>query len=66
MSNPAISIVSAVRSSLSLSIASVGALLVVIGYLLQHGVWPALLAIWGTFLIMFGLCWYAIVLYLYT
>jgi hypothetical protein len=51
-------IVQTIRSSLQLSIAFWGAVIVLLAYVLQYGVWAAVLAIWGTFLVVFGLAWY--------
>jgi hypothetical protein len=53
--------VTTVFGSVSLSIAGVGACLFVAAALIRYGVWPAIMAIWGAFLLVFGLCWYLLV-----
>ncbi|ELY41799.1 hypothetical protein [Natronorubrum tibetense] len=50
-----------VTSSVSLLLVVAGICVVTVAYLLQYGVWPALMAVWGTFLLVFGTTWYLVV-----
>lgn len=50
-----------VRGSILLRMAVGGVLLIVLGYLIQNGVWAAMFPAWGTALVLIGVLGYAIV-----
>lgn len=49
------SAIQTVRSSVLLLLAVIGAVEVVLGYIINTGAWAAILAVWGTGLIVIGL-----------
>ena len=57
--------VDALRNSVSLLILAAGALLFFAGFALRTGVWAAILAVWGTALMLVGATAYAIVWWSY-
>lgn len=54
-------IVNTVRSSALLILALIGLVEVIVGYVMHTGVWAAILAVWGSGLILVGLVGYAFV-----
>lgn len=53
-------VLDALRSSALLSLAAGGVLFVLIGYLIQTGVWAAIFAVWGAGMIGIGLVGYGL------
>ncbi|QLG28833.1 hypothetical protein HUG10_15355 [Halorarum halophilum] len=49
------------RNSATLSLATLGLVLVVIGLLINTGVWAAIFVIWGTALVLFGVTTYSLI-----
>ncbi|MFP8953503.1 hypothetical protein ACLI4Z_11085 [Natrialbaceae archaeon A-arb3/5] len=47
--------------SLLLKIATMGVFLVVLGAVLNEGVWAAILAVWGFGLVLFGMVFYGLI-----
>lgn len=58
-------VIDSVQHSSSLLLVAFGAVLILIGYLLQDGVWAAIIPIWGAVLILIGLVGYAYVWWTY-
>lgn len=54
-----------VRHSSSFLLVVFGAVLILIGYLLQDGVWAAIVPIWGAVFVLMGLVGYAYVWWTY-
>lgn len=50
-----------IRQSLLLSLATIGVFFVLLGYVIQTGVWAALLAVWGSGLFIAGVGGYSFV-----
>lgn len=50
-----------IRDSVLLRLATAGAALVALGAILQEGVWAAILAVWGTGLLIVGLSLYGFI-----
>lgn len=50
----------ALRGSALLSLAAAGVLFVLLGYVIQEGVWAAMLGVWGAGMIGIGLLGYAL------
>lgn len=49
------------RNSATLSLATFGLLLAVIGFVINTGVWPAIFVVWGTALVLFGVTAYGFI-----
>ncbi|WP_227778216.1 hypothetical protein [Haladaptatus pallidirubidus] len=60
-SNPAIELFATIRNSVTLTIALLGVILFVAGFIINTGVWAAIYAVWGTALFLFGVTAYAII-----
>lgn len=50
-----------ISNSVTLLIATVGIVLITIGYILNDGVWPAMLAIWGSAMLIGGVSAYLLI-----
>ncbi|RDI69856.1 hypothetical protein [Halopelagius longus] len=54
-------VVGTIRNSVTLTIAVMGLLFFLGGYLINTGIWAAMLAVWGTALFLFGVTTYGII-----
>lgn len=55
------SVLQTIRSSVLLILAVAGVLTILVGYVIQTGVWAAILAVWGTALVALGIVGYTII-----